>query len=187
MAQSGFTTETVKRLLIGAGAVYIDYGETSQRLLGATRGGNEFAVEREIKTIEMDGARGKVKGARVLIEENATIKANLLEVTKENIRDALAKTTITPNTPVGYDTVKTDLTTSIIPDTAHFKNVAIVGEISGSATPAVIIIKNPIGDGNLTIKTEDKNEAVLEVTFSAHYDPADFNAPIWEIRIPQIV
>ncbi len=187
MSQSGFTTETVKRLLIGAGAVYINYGEVDQRLLGATRGGNEFTVEREIKSIEIDGVRGKAKGMRSLVSENATIKANILEVKKENIRDALVGAGVTANTPTGYDTVATTLTSSIIPSTAHFKNVAIVGEISGSANPVICIIKNPIGDGNLSIKMEDKNEAVMEVTFSAHYDPADFNAPIWEIRIPQIV
>ena len=43
----GVTTETVKRLFVDAGAVYVNYDEPDERLLGATRGGNTFTIEQE--------------------------------------------------------------------------------------------------------------------------------------------
>lgn len=260
MAISGITTETIKRLLVGAGAVYCNYditpttvtdfavgtgdgtkkvfttgktniepgsdvvkvnatvqkrgidytinyatGEitfnvapsasaaitlscrTGRFLLGATRGGNEFTVEREIKTIEIDGVRGKAKGMRVLTDESATIKTNLIEFTNKALYAALAGMELTTDTVTSADIIRTKAGLSTISVDYFWSDVALIGEISGSSNPAIIVIKNALGDGGLTIKCEDKNEAVYEVTFSAHYDPANFNAPIWEIRLPQIV
>lgn len=54
----GITTKTVQNMLLDSGAVYINYGETTgERIIGATSGGNSFVVEREIKEIEVDGAK----------------------------------------------------------------------------------------------------------------------------------
>lgn len=259
MGVSGFTTETVKHLLIGAGAVYCNYDinpaevtdynfgtgdgttkifdttktdivpgsevveidgvakkrgvdytinyktgvitfttapanlavltiscKTGRFLLGATRGGNEFTVEREIKTIEIDGVRGKAKGMRVLVSESATIKSNLIEFSSKALFAALAGVDISVDVN-NNEIIKSANGLSTISTDYYWNDVALVGEISGSGNPAIIVIKNALGDGNLSIKAEDKNEAAFEVTFSAHYDPANFNAPIWEIRLPQIV
>lgn len=258
MAISGFTTETIKRLLVGAGAVYVNYDkqpatvtdyqfgtgdgmtkvfstgktdivpasevievdgvakkrgidytinyktgvvifgtapansavltiscQTGRFLLGATRGGNEFTVEREIKTIEIDGVRGKAKGMRTLISESATIKSNILEFSSKALYAALAGLDISVDTN-GNEVIKSVSGLSTISTDYYWDDVALVGEISGSSTPAIIVIKNALGDGNLSIKAEDKNEAAYEAIFSAHYDPSNFDAPIWEIRLPQI-
>src|SRR5690554_6860688 len=88
--QHGITTETVKRLFLDAGAVYLNYGETEERLLGATNDGNTFTIEQDVREIEVDGARGPVKGLRRIVEVRAQIVANLLELTAENLKTALA-------------------------------------------------------------------------------------------------
>jgi hypothetical protein len=87
---NGLTKETVDRFVIDAGAVYLNVGEVDERLLGATRGGNEFTIDQDIKLIEIDGVKGATMGARRIVESNATLKVNLLELTSENIMLAIA-------------------------------------------------------------------------------------------------
>ena len=184
--QHGITTETVKRLFLDAGAVYLNYGETEERLLGATNDGNTFTIEQDVREIEVDGARGPVKGLRRIIEVRAQIVANLLELTADNLKTALAGSTM-EDYPDGeektHDKISRKLT---IADTDYIGNVALVGEISGSQEPVICIIKNALVDGNLSIDTADKEEAGLEVTFTGHFDPADMDDEPWEIRFPVI-
>jgi len=49
--RSGISSDTPDRIIIDAGAVYLNYGLGTQRLLGATRGGNEFNLNRVTKNI----------------------------------------------------------------------------------------------------------------------------------------
>lgn len=95
MRRHGITTETVKNMLLDAGAIYVNYGLPGQRLIGATSGGNTFTVEKEVKEIEVDGTRGKTKGFRRIIENNASLGINLLEMSPENFKLALTAADIT--------------------------------------------------------------------------------------------
>lgn len=88
--RSGITAKTPERIFIDAGAVYLNYGVSGQRLLGATRGGNEFNPNRVIKNIEADGIKGSVKGMKRVTEVNPQITANLLELTVDNLIAAIA-------------------------------------------------------------------------------------------------
>ncbi|OPZ78848.1 MAG: hypothetical protein BWY79_00651 [Actinobacteria bacterium ADurb.Bin444] len=92
VATHGVTTDTANRLLKEAGVVYIGFYDVDSpgTLLGATQGGNTFTVDRKLRDIRPDGARGPVKGCRRLEEIIATLEVNLLEVTAENLRNALA-------------------------------------------------------------------------------------------------
>ena len=69
----GVTTNTYKKLVIDSGAVYKNYGESGEALLGATRGGNTFTIEQEIRNMEVDGAKGSVKGFRRITAVNCII------------------------------------------------------------------------------------------------------------------
>jgi hypothetical protein len=92
VAKHGVTANTVNRLLKEAGVVYFGYydADSPGTLLGATLGGNTFTLDRKIRDIRPDGAKGPVKGFRLLEEIIATLEVNLLEVTAENLRAALA-------------------------------------------------------------------------------------------------
>lgn len=184
----GITTETVKNMILDAGAVYANYGETSERLIGATSGGNTFAVEREIKEIEIDGARGKVKGARRIITENASLTINLLQMSKENFKLALTAADTS-------DVFDTDGVTKIadkieprgkILDSDYLKNVALVTTVSGTDRPCIIILYNVLADDEIELELEDKEEGKPEIKLSAHYDPANLSDVPYEIRYPVI-
>jgi len=88
--KTGITAETPDRIFIDAGAVYLNYGLVNERLLGATRGGNEFNLNRVVKNIEVDGLKGAVKGMKRVTEVNPQITANLIELTVENLIAAIA-------------------------------------------------------------------------------------------------
>jgi len=88
--RSGITAKTPESIFIDAGAVYLNYGLADQRLLGATRGGNEFNLNRVIKNIEADGLKGAVKGMKRVTEVNPQITANLIELNVKNLVAAIA-------------------------------------------------------------------------------------------------
>ena len=61
---TGITATSLNNFIIDAGAVYVNYGEVDERLLGATRGGNSFKVEVEMREMEIDGVRQAIKGSK---------------------------------------------------------------------------------------------------------------------------
>lgn len=259
----GVTAQTIHNIITDAGAVYLNYGlGAPERLLGATEGGSSFLVDREVREIPFDGPRGKLKGGRRIITENASLTVNMKEMSAENLQVALAGSEITAPTEaaiyaeflglgldastesftfneepiigterfyidgvpadwtLGVDytiagtafetladdtlTAGQELTTSYRYDTGtaathdviisdaeieladYIDNVALVATVTGSGEPVVCLIKNALADENLEMNFTDKEETVVEITFSAHYDPADLALPIYEIRYPVI-
>ncbi len=88
--KSGLNADTPGRIFVDAGAVYLNYGLPGERLLGATRGGNEFNLNREIRDIEVDGVRGSVKGLRRRTVCRPQITCNLIELSLDNLLKAIA-------------------------------------------------------------------------------------------------
>lgn len=188
MAKHGITTNTYTRFIIDSGAVYKNYGEAGQALLGATRGGNAFKIESEIRQMDVDGARGPVKGGERLVGIVATLTANFVEVSKELLLRALPGATAA-NYPAAPATKTHDLITrsADIVTGDYLTNVAIVGQSTASATNYVIVkLLNVLSDGNLEISFSDKDESVLAVTFKAHFDPSVMTTEPWEIYNPII-
>lgn len=195
MARStnALTSETVKRFAIDAGAIYINLGELDERLLGATRGGNTFTIEQDVKLIEIDGVRGPTMGARRIVESIAKITTNLLEITSENLMLAIAGAdatnykdpTIEPP-PVGdsHDKIRR---TRNISDLDYVKSVSIVGKVSGSAENIICTIFNALADEGFEMAFEDREEGSLEIVFTAHYDPDDVDTEPWSIDFPKPV
>jgi hypothetical protein len=180
----GITTETSQNLLLDAGKVVINYGETDERDLGATMGGNTFKVETEYKEVTPDGAKGKVKGLRRIISVSTQLVVNMFEMTKENIMLAL------PGSESVEDNVTTPTADVItrsrnLEDLDYLKNITYLGTISGKADPVVITVYNALSDGALEVSGEDKEEASTELTLSGHFDPAAMDLEPWEIRYPK--
>ncbi|MDW7673180.1 MAG: hypothetical protein SCK28_01465 [Bacillota bacterium] len=169
------TVEQIENIVIDTGVVYINYGELDERMLAPTRGGNNFVVEQEIKIIERDGARGKEKGLRRVIREDATLTVNLMDLSQENIKLALAGAVMDPTTKAITNG------NGEIPDTDYLKNITLLGEtLSGEYK--VITLYNALSDNGLSINMTDKNESVVQLQFAAHYDPANLTQNIYKIE-----
>jgi len=187
--KTGATTMTAKRVVVDAGALYVDYGTENERVLGATAGGATFTLEQEVREMEVDGFRGPIKGGRRVIEEHARISASLLELTSENLKLAIFGATATDYIPEGGGDathVQVQRMTDVAED-SEYKNVALVGRVQGSNEPIVIGLENALSDGELELETEDEEEGSVEVRFTAHFDPCDPDVSPWWVRYPKDV
>lgn len=250
---SGFRADSYKNIIVGPGAVVLNYGTVNERLLGATRGGNQFNPGITYRDIEADKAYGMVRGLRLIDDIQPQIVSNLLELSPENLKVAIpglrtvagtAGSAIVPAEVVGagdnteteflldqaavnvgtlrvyvggvlqvrgtdYDFFKvgavghpggaTDAIVFSAPpassevitasysyasgtisdhevlrigeviDSDYLENVAILGTALGYNEPFIGIIRNVLSNGGIEISLENKNEGVVEVTFTGMF------------------
>ena len=168
------TTEQIENILLDAGVVYANYGEVGERVLAPTRGGSSFAVEQEVRIIERDGALGKEKGLRRVINEDAMLTVRLMDMSIDNLKLALAGAT------VNGDKI-TSTQDGTIDDSEYLKNVTWIGtDMEGKNK--VITLYNAMADNGLSVDFPDKDEAVLEVVFAGHRNPQDYAEPLYTIE-----
>ncbi|WP_226085646.1 hypothetical protein [Mesobacillus sp. S13] len=170
---TGLTSNSPLHYLLDAGAVYknLTYDELAEEfingeLMGATAGGNEFSYAPSFRKIEVDGAKGNYKGGTVLDEEEVSLTVNLKELTAQNIATAIAGSTV-DDTATNYTKITSKGKVEL---TDYTDSLAFVGRLAGTADPVVIILYNVLSLEGLTLSTQDKNEAVVPVKFTAHDD-----------------
>jgi len=191
--KSGYSSTTAKNYIIDAAVVYTNVsfdsasGDFTGTLQGATSGGVTLTIEQSYRDIEVDGAtKMKVKGNKVLESANATITANMKELTAENIRkslNGLIRDATAEEAPAGYKVIESKLN---IDDTDYISNMAVVGRLSGTNKPIIAILDNVLCTSGLELGTEDNNEAVVEQTYEAHATPEQLEAETfpWKILYP---
>lgn len=188
---SGFTATTAENLLLDAGAFFVNYDVVvdtfesavlAGKLLGATRGGGSFESVPSIRSIEIDGVKGRAKGLQVIDAWEVKMIASVLEVTAEGIAKALVASDLDVSTSLVHDilTARNDIAL-----TDYVDNITFIGKKSGTATPVIIQIYNAINTKGLALKTEDKGEAVIEMEFQGHYDTTDLDTPPFKIYLPK--
>lgn len=87
--RTGFHADTYKRLVVGPGAVYLDYNLITERLLGATRGGNVFEPGVTLRDVEVDGVKGRIRGGRIIDRVEPVLRCNMLEFSVANLLAAI--------------------------------------------------------------------------------------------------
>lgn len=189
---SGFTSKTPESLLLDSGAFLKDYDpatdtwETAKatKLIGATQGGGSFSAVPTIRRIEIDGVKGAAKGLEALDEWVVTLTSNVKEVKPDVIALALASSkTAESETPADYQKICANNEISL---DDYIDSIAWVGRLSGSDKPVIILIKNALCTNGLTLTMQDKNEGVIALTFTAHYDPESLQTPPFEIYYPNV-
>lgn len=185
MGYNGVTDDTYRRFLIDAGAVHVGFTSIASpgTLLGATRGGNTFTIEAEMKDMPVDGAKGRVKGHQRLTKVNASMTVNLVEITRANLLLALpgASAANFPSVTPTHDEITRALQVAL---TDYKTNIALIGEVAGLSTPMVFIIENVLAAGGIEIGATDNEEAVLKITLNAHFDPEALDEEPWRILRP---
>lgn len=170
----GITADTYKKFILDSGAVYAGFTSFASlgTLLGATRGGAQFTIEQEIKEMEVDGARGPMKEGRRITMIKASLTVNFIEHTLANLKRALVS-----SGSAAFNTDWDAITRALTLGAADFlSDVTIVGQVAGTTDAMGIKLDNPIVDSNFDINFADKDEAVIPMTFTAHFDPADLGA-----------
>ena len=179
VAKHGVSASTPDRLIIDAGAVYLNWVDVTNpgTLLGATKGGNVFELARTIRDIRPDGASGPVKGFRRIEEVVASLTTNLLEITEDNLLKAIAGSSATAHVITGAE----------IDDADFIGKVALVGTVTGfdgTTKPIICIVENALVDNVFSLGLSPKDEAVLVVKFVAHYADTDLATEPWSIEYP---
>jgi hypothetical protein len=197
--KTGVTRETTERLVLDAGVIYLNWGSTNpqkpQKVLGACRGGNTFAVETEWRDMPFDGVGGIVRGSRRPISVNVSLTANLVEISKDLIKIAVPGSEYNPaGTPAKDESGQTvagemqyvikRVMDNVIPDFEYF-NIAIVAKYSGTKAPVVCVLKSAMANSNLELNFADADEAVMTITFTGTFDPEDIDEEPWEIIVPE--
>lgn len=198
--RTGYTASTPKHYLINAGAIYKNLtwnptggqksaGQWEGELLGATAGGNKVTIEVIYREIEIDGVFTPAVGQKILKGHTAKIETNVKELTAENIRLAIngeIKDANGTDAPTGYKVIYGK---PKLENTDYIKNLGIVGTMSGTNDPIIVIIDNALCTSGLDFETKDDDEAVVSMTFEAHADEDkvdDLSLPC-RIYFPKIV
>jgi hypothetical protein len=179
----GVNAETYNRLIIDSGAVYTGFTDFSSpgTLLGATRGGNSFTIEQEVREMEADGAHNPVKGSRRITRVVTKLTVNFIEHTLTQLKYVLPG-----STSATFVTAWDEITRNAqIAAGDYLADVTLIGEVSGTTTGACgFKLDNALSDGNFEISLTDKEEGVVAVTFTAHQDPTDLDTEPWHILWP---
>ena len=194
LKKTGYTSTTAKNYVINAATVYtgVTYAEAggfTGTLHGATSGGVTVTIEQTYRDVEVDGTgHMKVKGNKRLESATATATANMKEITAEIIRQSLNGTLATAevtDAPTGYKVITTKRQ---VEDTDYIDNMAIVGTLSGTNKPVIIILDNVLCTSGLELATEDNGEAIIEQTYEAHatVEQLDADEYPWRILFPTI-
>lgn len=195
---SGVSTTTNKHFLLDAGVAYANIDLTALEgvssdpwgdaiaasgaiSLGAFRGGATFSPGRTLRTMPVDGAIGNLKGFVRRQNSVPTVTVNLVEITVQNLQNALAGSTATTVNDF------TKIVGGPILDANYFSNIALATTFTGAATePLVLVIKNALVVEPPDIALTDEDETVIAVTFAGHIDPANPNTEVWTIYHPGV-
>ncbi|NFP92414.1 hypothetical protein [Clostridium sporogenes] len=171
---TGYTKSTPQHYWVDAGAVYknLKYNKETKEwegtLLGATSDGNKVTIEQEYRTIEVDGVFVEAVGQKVLKSSKAELEINVKEVTAENIRLAIngvVRDVGEEEAPTGYKVVEGK---GKLENSDYIDSLALVGTITGSTQPVIVVLDNALCTSGLDTETKDDEEAVLKMKFEAH-------------------
>lgn len=180
-AQSGVTEQTWRNMILDAAVVYVNYGEPNERILGATNGGATFGwQEFNMRSPEIDGLKGPIKGASRITRAVPKIDVNLVEWNLQALAFSFPGVDIV--TENGVATIRRSR--RLMLDEDYPNNIAMVGTQSGTGEAVVMMLKNPMVMEGTEFPTTQNSEATATVSFVGHYDPQNPEDEPWEIHYP---
>ena len=173
---TNLTKKQIENIQIDESVIFLNYGETDERVLAPTRGGGEFAATVTVRDIDFDGKHGKTAGTQVIEEQGASIKVTTLCMSQENLALAI------PNCTIASEDGKTikNPKTGVIPLEAYLKNVTMFARLIGGKYKKIVIY-NPMHETGFTAKAVQKAEGELGFEFLAHYKHSDLDGDLWEV------
>jgi len=160
----------VDKILLDTGVVYIN-----GNMLSPCEGDNSFVVDVEYRDIPYNGAAGKTKGLKRILKENATLTVHPKGLTQSILNMAL------PGSELDGEAIESAGGRKVIADAQYIDEVVLVGDQKDGNTK-VITLYRALADTGLTLTLSEDSETILELAFSAHYDPDDLTDPIYTIE-----
>lgn len=173
LKKHGITTETIKKMLLGAGVIYKNLKYDTEKktwdgtVIGATNGGIKFNWEATWLDVEIDGATVLVKGvSKQKVGETASIEGQMTEITDGILVTAmhLVETTSEDSNYTKY-TTKSNVT----PEEDYLENVAYVGTLSGGDN-VIIVLPNAICTEAIELEAKNAEQTSFAVKFECTAD-----------------
>ena len=145
---------------------------TDQEQLGITKGGGEFSLKANFRDIPADGLKGKTKGMRMIDGIDAAIKCDIMNASMSVLAMAMpyAKTTVVSD-EITEITIDKDCL-GIVSDEGYFDNLMLVAKtLEGKYVK--IKINEVMNDSEFTFSAKPKEEGVISLELSAHWDDED--------------
>lgn len=188
VGKTGVSNDTPKSIMFGAGTIHkgLKYEGSKwnfeESCIGATQGGSKITITPEFVDVEADGALVKVKGLKVKTGETASMEINLLELTKEVIKDAL----------IAKDGESSDKDYDVIESKAelvegdYYENIAFVGK-NLAGKNIIVILDNALCTSGFETEGKNKEAGVGKYTFECHADlDSDLDTLPYHIYYPKI-
>lgn len=171
LKKHGITTETIEKMILGAGVIYknLTYSQTEKwqgTVLGATSGGIKFNYEATWLNIEVDGATVLVKGvSKQKVGEKATLEGKMTEITEEILEKALHLTRVeTEDTNYHKFITKYNINSE-----DYLENIAYVGTLSNGKN-IIIILPNALCTEAFELETKNAEQTTYAVKFECTTD-----------------
>lgn len=176
LKKHGITTETIKKLILGAGVIYknLKYNSTSHEwegeVLGATSGGIKFNWEAQWLDVEVDGATVLVKGvSKQKVGESASIEGQMTEMTEDILVTALHLVKDTTNASADTNYTKYISKDNITEADDYLDNIAYVGTLSNGKN-IIIILPNALCTEAFELETKNAEQTTFAVKFECTAD-----------------
>lgn len=127
-------------------------------ILGATRGGGQFTVGREMRDPEVDGLRYAYKGGKFVDSADPQLSTTLVEVTPDSFSSALGGT-ISKSGNITCVRMPTALGTD-----AYLTDLCWVGDLADGQL-VMICLYNAVNTADFTFTFQDKGEGSFGVEF----------------------
>lgn len=179
---SGATAKTKDSLFIDSGALVKNFGLPTMKKIGATSGGNKFTEKITFRSPKIDGYKSKdIAGLKQIEDYEITLETNFIEMSEDVLKMAMIgdsdKTSYT-----NYNVLTSKMT---LTDADYINNIALVGTISGTAKPVIIVLYNALCTSGLEIDCKDNNDNTLKATFTAHFSLTDNTTVPFKIYYPK--
>ncbi len=180
--ETKLTKEMVENIQIDHGIIIKDYGLDTQELIGPTRGGGNFKVERTYRNIEYDGQKGDTKGLVSIDDENANLTMKTINASMNTFADKLPGAKITRDSTSKKITKIEAGSLGLLKDDDYIKNITLFGQKVGGNF-VKITIRNALDKNGLDFSAVQKTEGEIELSYRAHhkYDD-DTTEPIYSIE-----
>lgn len=175
----GVAPGTYERMILDAGEVRMNFTDLDNpgTRLGATRGGSTFLIEPEYKEMEVDGAPGPVMGGHRIVRVECKLTCNFVEFNEDILKLALPGGTVADASETYGENLKQITRAMKLYASSYTEpykdNIVLFAEVAGTSTPVIVGVKNALQTGSFELSLEDKDEAVVSIEFSAHFDPED--------------
>lgn len=180
----GIESDTYGKFLLDAGAVYTNFTSPASpgTLLGATRGGASFSRTPTYKETPYEGVPGPVVGSKHLTAVKVSLEVNIISFDQDNLALAIPNSNVSAPSGGFVQISETEWDAAAV---HSLTNIAILTQLSGSASPVAIVLDNPIVENELGLNFKDKSESVSKWTFTAFYkESVGFGAAPWRIYWP---